>query len=478
MKIQSIKIRHSYHFSDLKIEFKYAKKPITLILGDQSTGKTAIIKNIYQALTWFPARFKDLRTAGVVMLDSDIMQNCVQSRIEINTTIPPEIGSLSESTNAQEKETNTCTWTLHKTISANGLGLSKVDTTQLEQVVNIYNKAIAQDPLQGLPIIAYYPTDRFVNEMNLLSKNNPSVFQSHSAYEIAPLPYTTFARFFEWFREINDIENAQTAHLFQQILDIEHKDIQINQLEDQPQSTNIQNYELNQSLDAETTSLTKKLFQAHAQMHAPSIAALKTALETIFPELTDIYLEYLPKLQLMVTYQDQTLPYAQLSNSMRNWIALVGDVVRRMCLLNPNQLYPCMEGEGILMIDNIDAQLDQNMTQNILNRLHHAFPNLQIIATGTSEDLLEHAQDYQYFKLEHTVLHEIDLSIHEMILEKIYQDLLQHVEPTENERSLDAEIHMMNAQNVFENFQLLSSDQQTAFLQMIQGDDQVSAEKI
>ena len=78
----------------------------------------------------------------------------------------------------------------------------------------------------------------------------------------------------------------------------------------------------------------------------------------------------------MVRYQDHTFSFQQLSSSIRNWIALVGDVVRRLCLLNPHSLFPCQEGTGILLIDEIDHQLDQDMAAVILPRLHQAFPNL------------------------------------------------------------------------------------------------------
>ena len=105
MKLQSIHFRHIYHFADLKINFKHSKKPITVIIGDQASGKTAIIKNIYQALTWFPARYKDLRTPGVVMLDQDIMMDRVQAKIDVQIHVPTEFGSLPESDGATETDT-------------------------------------------------------------------------------------------------------------------------------------------------------------------------------------------------------------------------------------------------------------------------------------------------------------------------------------------------------------------------------------
>ncbi|EXE20275.1 ATP-binding domain protein [Acinetobacter baumannii 1106579] len=84
--------------------------------------------------------------------------------------------------------------------------------------------------------------------------------------------------------------------------------------------------------------------------------ALKSALKIIFPELEDFYLQYHPKLQLMAHYKGEVLAFQQLSNTTKTWIALVGDVVRRLCLLNPLSLDPCLEGEGVLLIDQIDSR--------------------------------------------------------------------------------------------------------------------------
>ena len=459
MKIQSIQLRHCYHFSALNINFDYAKKPITLILGDQATGKTAIVKNIYHALTWFSARYKDMRSAGVVMADSDIMQHRVQSKIEIQISFPSEIGQLHESTHGQVKDRSVCGWQLYKTLTATGQAHSKVETQALEQLVNLYINATRQDPLLGMPMIAYYPTDRFVTDVNLVSKNNAGIFINHSAYELANIPYTTFSRFFEWLREISDIENAQTAHLFQHMLS-EQKN-----LDAQPQQ-------------ATGFDLKQKLFQSYAQLHAPSMLALKTALKQIFPELTDLYIEYLPKLELMVTYQDQSIPYMQLSHSIKNWIALVGDIVRRLCLLNPNSLYPCIEGDGILLIDNIDAQLDSAMSSTILQRLHQAFPQLQIIATGSQYELLEYAEDYQYFKLAHKTLQEVRVGTSKTALDQIYAQLQPQLPTIESAPLLEPNPANLSVPMIYEKFQNLSLAEQNQLRDLIQGDDRTFKENV
>jgi predicted ATP-binding protein involved in virulence len=401
MHIQALQLKHTLHFSDIQLQFNYPQCPVTLILGNQGTGKTTLLRFSYQALTWFAARYRDSRAAGLVMQDQDIMQNRLQSKIDIRIGFPEEMGSLPESSQSEPANLQSCSWQIYKTLNSQGLGFSKAETSQLESMLSLYQKARLHDPLLGLPLIAYYPAERFTNEVNLLSKNNPAILQSAHAYEIAAIPFTTFARFFEWFREISDIENAQSAKLMNQILA----------------------RALQQPENSRGDELARQIEKAQAHLHAPNLTALKQALSLILPEVSQMYLKYQPKLQLMVTYQQQTFTFQQLPNSIRNWIALVGDIVRRLCLLNPNSLFPCQEGTGVLLIDAIDHQLDQEMAAVILSRLHQAFPNLQIIATGNRPELLEQAQGFQCLKLENKQLHPIHLESMKTQFDQIYAEL-------------------------------------------------------
>lgn len=451
MKIESVQLKHALHFADLKLKFN--DKPITLILGDQGSGKTAILKFTYQALTWFAARYKDFRAAGVVMHDQDIMFTRLQSKIDIRVRIPNDIGTLTEASEPQDKALSYCDWQLYKTLNSHGIGTSKAETQQLENLVELYQNAIKHDQLQGLPLIAYYPAERFVNEMNIQSKNNPTVFQTSYAYEISTIPYTTFNRFFEWFREISDIENAQIAQLFQQL--VSNPSVQKNRDND----------------------FLQQLVNAQKQMNAPSLDALKQALNTVIPALDDIYIQYQPKLQLMVSYQDKIMLYQQLSNSVKNWIALVGDIVRRLSLLNPNSLYPCLEGDGILLIDAIDHQLDQNTSQVILQRLHQAFPRLQIIATGNRTELLEHAAEYQCLKLENKQVFDMQLQPLQDKFDTIYENLVFNEEVIETDSLLEPEVESVTPQTLLQQIQQHLSVEKQAELRhlMDQSDDTSSS---
>ena len=452
MKIDAIQLKHTLHFTDLKLKFN--DQPITLIMGDQGTGKTTILKFTYQALTWFAARYKDLRAAGVVMLDQDIMLTRLQSKIDIRVHIPNDIGRLTESSEVPDQALCYCDWQLYKTLNSHGIGSSKAETQQLENVVELYQNAIKHDQLQGLPLIAYYPAERFVNEMNILSKNNPLIFQSAHAYEISAIPFTTFSRFFEWLREVSDIENAQIAQLFQQLL-------------------------CNPSLQKnKEPDFLQHLLHAQKQMHSPHLDALKQALTTVIPALEDLFIQYQPKLQLMVRYQGKSMLYQQLSNSVKNWIALVGDIVRRLCLLNPNSLYPCLEGDGILLIDAIDHQLDQNTAQVILPRLHQAFPRLQIIATGNRSELLEHAAEYQCLKIENKQIFDMQLQPLQDKFDRIYENLVFNDEVMETDRLLEPVLDNVTPQSLWQHIQQhLSLEQQNELLGLMNAQDDTSSQQ-
>jgi predicted ATP-binding protein involved in virulence len=178
----------------------------------------------------------------------------------------------------------------------------------------------------------------------------------------------------------------------------------------------------------------------------------------------------------MVSYQGKTMLYQQLSNSVKNWIALVGDIVRRLCLLNPNSLYPCLEGDGVLLIDSIDHQLDQNTAQVILQRLHQTFPRLQIIATGNRSELLEHAADYQCLKLENKQIFDMQLQPLKAKFDRIYENLVFNEEVIETDPLLETEPDSITPQTLLQQIQQhLSREQKTELLRLISEQNDTSS---
>lgn len=69
-------------------------------------------------------------------------------------------------------------------------------------------------------------------------------------------------------------------------------------------------------------------------------------------------------------------------------IALVGDLSRRLAIANPKRENP-LEGDGIVLIDEIDLHLHPKWQEKIFPALQNTFPNIQFIVSTHAPKVLE-----------------------------------------------------------------------------------------
>jgi predicted ATP-binding protein involved in virulence len=86
--------------------------------------------------------------------------------------------------------------------------------------------------------------------------------------------------------------------------------------------------------------------------------------------------------------ENKPLAFSQLSSGERTLIALVADLTRRLCLANPNAKNP-LDGNGIVLIDEIDVHLHPKWQQKVVTRLREVFPNIQFVVTTHSPEVLK-----------------------------------------------------------------------------------------
>ena len=77
----------------------------------------------------------------------------------------------------------------------------------------------------------------------------------------------------------------------------------------------------------------------------------------------------------------------QLSDGQRVFLGLIGDIARRLILLNDNSDHPLM-GQGIVLIDEIELHLHPKWQQKIIRVLRKCFPNIQFIISTHSPQIL------------------------------------------------------------------------------------------
>ncbi|MGU3661830.1 AAA family ATPase [Methylobacterium fujisawaense] len=119
--------------------------------------------------------------------------------------------------------------------------------------------------------------------------------------------------------------------------------------------------------------------------------AVRNAVSTLVPQLSNMRMVGLPP-RLMVDVElpgrpPESLSAEQLSGGYRVMLALVMDLARRMVDLNPDLPNP-LGAEGVVLIDEIDLHLHPRWQQLVVEGLRKTFPNVQFIMTTHSPQVL------------------------------------------------------------------------------------------
>ena len=192
--------------------------------------------------------------------------------------------------------------------------------------------------MKSVPVIVSYGVNRSVLDIPIRIRRRHQ-FSALNAYDDAFDRAADFRLFFEWFRENEDIENERLAE-----------------------------------------SLTSG--DAPQFVGSTELAAVRRALKTFLPEFDGWRIRRSP-LRLEVKKDGKAFNVEQLSDGEKCTIALVGDLARRLVVANP-ELFNPLEGDGIVLVDEIELHLHPAWQKTILPRFMETFPNLQFIVTTHS----------------------------------------------------------------------------------------------
>ena len=96
------------------------------------------------------------------------------------------------------------------------------------------------------------------------------------------------------------------------------------------------------------------------------------------------------------------LPFDNLSDGYRAMIALVADFARRLAIANQNADIDPLLGDGILLIDEIDAHLHPKWQYRVIDDLRRTFPNVQLIVTTHSAEVVSTVPKESVYLLDST----------------------------------------------------------------------------
>ncbi len=366
MEIQRVILNNVGRFEHLDIPLAPTDRHpsnITIFVGKNGAGKTSVVKALATSLSWFTARLRTEKGSGKPIPEEAILNTANAASIEIE---------ICDSSNHHFK------WILAKTRKGRKTGYSS-NLNHCTRLANRYRDALTRDDKTSLPLIAFYPVERVVLDIPLKIRTKHSFWQL-DAYDNSLSQGVDFRRFFEWFREREDTENE--AAIPEDFL---------NQLK--------LRFETNQDV-------WQQLKDMNASAKDRQLTAVRTAIRRFMPDMDNLRIRRKPRLYMAIDKNGETLNVAQLSQGEKSLMALVGDIARRLAMLNPALENP-LAGEGIVLIDEVDLHLHPSWQRSLCDRLIQTFPNCQFVLTTHSPLVISDCKNVLVYTLSNGELRQL-----------------------------------------------------------------------
>lgn len=336
MKLHQLHLTHFRGCQSIALKFH---PRLTVLAGVNGAGKTSFLDAIALLLSWPAARVRRENAPGMMLKDTDIQNGKPYSvlKLELN---------------------NGVSWQLVKPAKGHSKPADQTDmkgATELARSIrDDYSQNTSDHPL---PVFAYYPVTRAVLDIPLRIRQKHD-FDSLALYSNSLTSAANFRDFFEWFRNREDLENE-----FRRMLG-----------------------ETNEGPD-DLIAEPDTNYSYQAQVYPDrQLEAVRMAVEQFLPGFKSLSVRRSP-LRMVVRKQGKEVRIDQLSDGEKCTLALVGDLARRLAIANPMLQNP-LEGEGIVLIDEIELHLHPRWQRHFVAQLGNLFPNCQFVVTTHSPQAL------------------------------------------------------------------------------------------
>lgn len=396
MDIKKLTLNNLGRFENLEVDFaptESNQSNVTVFIGNNGAGKTSILNALATSLSWFVARLRTEKGNGTTIDELNIIDNASAAGISLYLSDDIKMDS--------EISFSLYQWTLVKVRKGRKSEKSS-NLSQLSKLVDNYRQKLTDNDSASLPLIAYYPVERSVLDipLKIRSKHN---FDQIDGYDSALNQGVDFRRFFEWFREREDIENEEQSRRSSRVITDHIEDFA--KIEDifldynkkleklKTNNTNVLN-ETNKNFEKIITII-KTLESNHKDKQLNTV---RTAITAFMPNLSNIRVQRKPRLHMAVDKNGRSLNVMQLSQGEKSLMALVGDIARRLAMMNPDLDDP-LQGDGIILIDEVDMHLHPSWQRNLVPRFTTTFPNCQIILSTHSPLVISDQKDILVYLL-------------------------------------------------------------------------------
>jgi predicted ATP-binding protein involved in virulence len=391
--VKQLKLINFRRFGELTIPFCNdevgTNEPKTIVfIGNNGAGKTAILDALALSLSWLVARINREKGSGGSLADADILNGENASAIDLQI----------------DYNQSTYHWVLSKTLK----GRVKILDSQLSEATKLagcFREQLTNDRQTSLPLIANYPIERVVLDIPLKIRTRHN-FDQLDGYDNSLQQGVDFRRFFEWFRDREDAENEiRSSELRQQFDEI------IEQYRDRTE---------------DIADLFKALDRIEATARDRQLTAIRVAIKSFMPDFDNLRVLRKPRLQMLIDKNGKALDVGQLSQGEKSLMALVGDIARRLAMMNPALENP-LEGSGIVLIDEVDMHLHPNWQRAIIGNLNRTFPNCQFILTTHSPIVISETPNLLCYALNNGELEKLPnlygMDVNQVLLQDMDADI-------------------------------------------------------
>ncbi|MCX5880255.1 MAG: AAA family ATPase [Deltaproteobacteria bacterium] len=342
MKITRLNLTNYRGVHSLSLDFQ---ERLNVFFGVNGAGKSTILDAVAIMLSWAVSRIRySGASSGRPIQETDITNGKSSSSVQLDCI----------------EGDQPIEWRLSKSRKGHGAPEDRSNLANLNEFTKRLQGQISERAEKiNLPLFAYYPVNRAVLDIPLRIREKHS-FKLFAAFDDVLTSGANFRTFFEWFREREDLENENRKY------------------SDQLQLFKPENF----------------------QFPDPQLETVRGALQSFLPEFANLTVRRSP-LRMEVEKNGKLLTVNQLSDGEKCLIAMVGDLARRMAIANPERSDP-LEGEGIILIDEIDLHLHPKWQRMIVPRLLEVFPKCQFIISTHSPHVITHVQPESLYLLKQT----------------------------------------------------------------------------
>lgn len=122
------------------------------------------------------------------------------------------------------------------------------------------------------------------------------------------------------------------------------------------------------------------------QYHDESLDTIRECLKEVFPGYYNLRVEDWPT-RFVIEKEGRTINFDRLSDGEKCYITLVLDIARRLAMQNDG-LSPILEGNQIIVIDELDLHLHPSWQLQVISNLERKFPNCQFFVSSHSSLVL------------------------------------------------------------------------------------------